>query len=97
MVGAEDIFLGMGTKDPGTTSSDGLRMTFHLPKEKDMSGIEVDVTDTEINLSTANYVLRHILPRSVQSNAARAHWCSNKFELTITVPLNPGEFDFLKH
>jgi len=54
MVGAEDIFLGMGTKDPGTTSSDGLRMTFHLPKEKDMSGIEVDVTDTEINLSTAN-------------------------------------------
>ena len=54
MVGAEDIFLGMGTKDPGTTSSDGLRMTFHLPKEKDMSGIEVDVTDTEINLSTSN-------------------------------------------
>ena len=54
MVGAEDIFLGMGTKDPGTTSSDGLRMTFHLPKEKDMSGIELDVTDTEINLSTPN-------------------------------------------
>jgi hypothetical protein len=54
MVGAEDIFLGMGTKDPGTTSSDGLRMTFHLPKEKDMSGIEVDVTDAEINLSTPN-------------------------------------------
>ena len=54
MVGAEDIFLGMGTKDPGTTSSDGLRMTFHLPKEKNMSGIEVDVTDTEINLSTPN-------------------------------------------
>ena len=54
MVGAEDIFLGMGTKDPGTTSSDGLRMTFHLPKEKSMSGIEVDVSDTQINLSTPN-------------------------------------------
>ena len=52
-VGAEDIYLGMGTKDPGTTSSDGLKIKVALPKEK-LENIELDVTSEFVHLSTPN-------------------------------------------
>jgi len=52
-VGSEDIFLGMGTKDPGTSSSDGIKIKIILPNEK-MSDIEIDIQKEIVNLSTPN-------------------------------------------
>jgi hypothetical protein len=43
----------MGTKDPGTTSSDGLKIKIILPKEDSLDGIELDVNNTELILSSA--------------------------------------------
>ena len=54
-VGAEDIYLGMGTKDPGTTSSDGLKIKVALPKEK-LENIELDVTSDSRVLETKEYL-----------------------------------------
>ena len=53
-VGAEDIFLGMGTKDPGTTTSDGIRTKISLPLEESAAAIELDVTDSFIKISSKN-------------------------------------------
>lgn len=53
-VGSEDIFLGMGTKDPGTSTSDGLRVSIHLPLEDSAANIELDLSDMAILLSSKN-------------------------------------------
>ena len=53
-VGSEDIFLGMGTKDPGTSTSDGIRISIHLPLEDSAGNIELDLNDTAILLSSKN-------------------------------------------
>lgn len=44
----------MGTKDPGTTTSDSIRVSIHLPLERSAGDVELDVTDTDILLSSTN-------------------------------------------
>ena len=56
-VTSEDIFLGMSTKDPGTTSADGLRLTIKLPKENNVKDIELDVRPEEVNFLTITYTV----------------------------------------
>jgi len=95
-VGAEDIFLGMGTKDPGTTTSDGIRTKIFLPLEDTAAAIELDVTDSAIKISSKNYYLHHELPRKINAKSARAKWNDSTRELWVTAPFLPGEFDFLR-
>ena len=96
-VTSEDIFLGMGTKDPGTTTADGIKLTVSLPGESDLANIELDVQETIILVSTPSYLLKETLPRPVDPTTAKAEWNKSKSSLIIRVHVKPGEFDFLRH
>merc|ERR1712062_656891 len=96
-VGSEDIFLGMGTKDPGTSSSDGLKINILLQDETKLSDIEVDIVKDYVHLSTPRYILKEQLPRQVDPKTAKAKWNPVKHILELRCHVLPGEYDFLRH
>jgi len=96
-VTSEDIFLGMGTKDPGTTTADGIKLTVSLPGETDLASIELDVQEHVILVSTPNYLLKETLPRPVDASTAKAEWNGAKSTLVVRCHVKPGEYDFMRH
>ena len=51
-----------------------------------------------LNFFISSYfsILSHPLPRAINSKAAKAAWDPQRHHLTITAPLLPGEYDFLR-
>ena len=64
----------MGTKDPGTTTADGIKLTVSLPGETNLSNIELDVQEEIVIVSTPNYLLKETLSRPVDPKSATAKW-----------------------
>ncbi|XP_065832762.1 dynein axonemal assembly factor 6-like [Oscarella lobularis] len=89
----EDLFLGMGNKNPSTASCENLVIKIKLP-ETNYSDVHLDVTDTFLDCRTPKHKLGLHLPHRVDSKNGRAKWDSEQEQLTVTLKLN-REYDFL--
>ncbi|XP_028397928.1 protein PIH1D3-like [Dendronephthya gigantea] len=92
-VTSEDIFLGMGNKNPSTACCEDLIVKIDLP-ETEYADVNLNVTDTFLDCQTPKYKLGVHFPKHVESKNGKAQWYSEKCLLTVSVPLW-REYDFL--
>ncbi|XP_028522744.1 dynein axonemal assembly factor 6 isoform X2 [Apis cerana] len=86
-VTAEDVFLGMGFKTPGTASCEWLSVFVKMPNEK-REKIELSVETEAIDVRSLNYRLHLETPHPVDPNASSAKWHNDTSTLEITLRLS---------
>ncbi|CAD1468260.1 unnamed protein product [Heterotrigona itama] len=85
-VTAEDVFLGMGFKTPGTASCEWLSVLVKMPQEA-REKIELSVETETIDVRSPRYRLHLKTPHSVDPNASSAKWHSDTSTLEIILRL----------
>ncbi|XP_062514857.1 dynein axonemal assembly factor 6-like, partial [Corticium candelabrum] len=93
-VSAEEMFLGMGSKNTSTASCENLLVKIKLPGVK-YSDVQLDVTDTFLDCRTPHHKLGLPLPHQVDSKNGKAQWDESKNVLTVTLRMI-REYDFLQ-
>ncbi|KAF0310644.1 Protein PIH1D3 [Amphibalanus amphitrite] len=86
-VGAEDVFLQMGNKTPGTASCGLLVVRVKLPGETATSAV-VDVQQRHLDVRGAVWRLSLFLPHPVRETAARAVWHPKEETLEMVLPVS---------
>eukprot|EP00899_Mesostigma_viride_P014880 jgi/Mesvir1/23393/Mv21088-RA.1 len=94
-VGTEDAYLGMGMKDPSSTSCETLVLKVDLPGAKSLKEIDLDVHKNHVHVSTPSFLLSTYLPHNVDDKRGKAQWDKDKNVLTVMMPII-REFDFTK-
>ncbi|RDD46856.1 Protein PIH1D3 [Trichoplax sp. H2] len=92
-VSSEDVYLQMGQKNQSTASCENLMIKIKLPATT-MNDVELQVTDTFLDLRSPKYKLALYLPHKVDSKNGKAQWDKAKEELNITLRVQ-REYDFL--
>ncbi|XP_071856627.1 dynein axonemal assembly factor 6 isoform X2 [Bombus fervidus] len=85
-VTAEDVFLGMGFKTPGTASCEWLSVLVKMPQEV-REKIELSVETEAIDVRSPRYRLHLETPHPVDPNASSAKWHSDISTLEVTLRL----------
>ncbi|CAL7946884.1 unnamed protein product [Xylocopa violacea] len=85
-VSAEDVFLGMGFKTPGSASCEWLSVSVKMPKET-REKIELSVETEAIDVRSPRYRLHLETPYPVDPNASSAKWHDNTSTLVVTLRL----------
>ncbi|EFN80525.1 protein PIH1D3 [Harpegnathos saltator] len=85
-VTAEDIYLGMGFKTPGTASCEWLSVLVKLPRET-REKVELSVESEAIDVRSSRYRLHLPTPHPVDPNASSAKWHSDTSTLEINLRL----------
>ncbi|XP_064405093.1 dynein axonemal assembly factor 6-like isoform X2 [Halichondria panicea] len=94
-VGAEDVFLGMGIKNPTTASCEDQVVRIKLPSTQ-AKDIDLDITESYLDCRTPQWRLGLHLPHKVDSNSSKAKWVCDTNTLQVTLKLN-REFDLINH
>ncbi|GLC41616.1 hypothetical protein PLESTB_000696100 [Pleodorina starrii] len=84
-VDTADNFLGMGGKDPSSTSCEDLVVRVELPEAASAAELDLDVKDTYLKLSSPHYKLSIHLPHKVDGERGKAKWDASKKVLSITL------------
>ncbi|KAI6659928.1 Protein PIH1D3-like [Oopsacas minuta] len=92
-VNTEDVFLGMGKKNPGTASCESMILRVKLPNAKS-SDIQLNIKETLLLLTTPKYYLSLNLPDPVDDKMTRAQWDIDTDTLILTFKLK-RIYDFL--
>lgn len=93
-VGSEDVFLGIGGRDPGSHCCESLVYKIKLPGVDSIEMISLDVTKNTLRISTPKNRLAMYLPHEVKDKDGNAKWDSDKGELELTLPIiHGGLFD----
>ena len=66
-----------------TKTSDGFKLVVILPGVKSMKGVDIDVSEDEFVLESADYTLRLYLPQSVDVEAVSAKFSKKSNSLTV--------------
>ncbi|XP_017759551.1 PREDICTED: protein PIH1D3 [Eufriesea mexicana] len=85
-VTAEDVFLGMGFKTPGTASCEWLSVLVKMPREV-REKIELSVETEAIDVRSPRYRLHLETPHPIDPNASSAKWHGETSSLEITLKL----------
>ncbi|XP_014485285.1 PREDICTED: protein PIH1D3 [Dinoponera quadriceps] len=85
-VTAEDVYLGMGFKTPGTASCEWLSVMVKLPQET-REKVELSVESEAIDVRSPRYRLHLPTPHPVDPNASSAKWHNDTFILEISLKL----------
>ncbi|CAK9811993.1 Dynein axonemal assembly factor 6 [Anthophora quadrimaculata] len=85
-VTAEDVFLGMGFKTPGSASCEWLSVFVKMPREV-REKIELSVETETIDVRSPRYRLHLETPHPVNPNSSSAKWHSDTSTLEITLRL----------
>ena len=85
-VGAEDVYLGMGTVDPSSASCNVMVIKIKLP-EQHANDIDLDVQRQILSLQSAKYRLATYLPHPVDPDAGNAKWHADKEMLVLRLPI----------
>merc|ERR1712054_51129 len=86
-VGSEDMFLGIGGRDPGSHCCEDLIIKITLPDVNGIEMISLDVTKNTLRVSTPKNRLAMYLPHEVKDADGSAKWDSDKSELQLTLPI----------
>ncbi len=93
-VSAEDMYLGMSGRNPTTASCEDMVVHVLLPNTK-YAEVELDVTDTFLDIRTPRNRLGLYLPHKVDSKNGTAKWDGSKARLSITLRMT-RDYDFLR-
>ncbi|EZA61654.1 hypothetical protein DMN91_009921 [Ooceraea biroi] len=85
-VTAEDVYLGMGFKTPGTASCEWLSVLVKLPEET-REKVELSVESEAIDVHSPRYRLHLPTPHLVDPNASYAKWHNDTSTLEVTLKL----------
>lgn len=66
-----------------TKTTDGFKLAIALPGTKSMKGVDIDVSEDEFVLESADYKLRLYLPQSVDVDAVSAKFSKKSNSLTV--------------
>lgn len=83
-VTSEDMFLGMGNKNPATASCEDMVVKIELPGAKS-ADIELDVKSKFLDCRTPKTKLGLHLPHPVDHKIGKAQWDEDKHVLTVTL------------
>ncbi|XP_077579872.1 dynein axonemal assembly factor 6 [Stigmatopora nigra] len=86
-VGTEDVFLGLGRKDPSSMCCEAMLVKIKLPDSK-ASDVTLDVKEKFLDLRTPKYRLALHLPHPVHHKEGKAHFFSEREELEVTLLMN---------
>ena len=86
-VGSQDVFLGLGEKDPSSTQCEVLIVVVDLPGVEDMKGLDLDVQATTLRLESEAYRLCLPLPHEVDAARGKAAWEGKHRRLKVTLPI----------
>ena len=86
-VGSQDVFLGLGEKDPSSTQCEVLILVVDLPEAEDMKGLGLDVQATTLRLESEAYRLCLPLPHEVDAARGKAAWEGKHRRLKVTLPI----------
>eukprot|EP01138_Halocafeteria_seosinensis_P000175 gb/GECG01000181.1/.p1 GENE.gb/GECG01000181.1/~~gb/GECG01000181.1/.p1 ORF type:complete len:222 (+),score=44.79 gb/GECG01000181.1/:1-666(+) len=89
-VTAEDMYLGISEKDPGSHSCELMVIKVKMPGDR-MKDIDLDVTEQRIQVISPKYKLRTYLPDPVKHRDGKAKWDSKNSTLVVTVPVHRKE------
>ncbi|CAH1795544.1 unnamed protein product, partial [Owenia fusiformis] len=92
-VTSEDMFLGMGNKNPATSSCEDMVVKIKLPGTK-ASEMQLDVQTKFLDCRTSKFKLGLHLPHPVDEKSGKAKWNSDKCELEVTLKMN-RDYDFI--
>lgn len=90
----EDMYLGMGGRDPSSFSCEEMLVRIHLP-ETALADIQLDVTDTLLDLRCPRFRLHLPLPHRVDGKNGKAQWDGKASKLSVTLRVM-RDYDFLK-
>lgn len=89
-VGAEDVFLGMSEKTPGSSDCTHLVVKVHFPGAA-LADLDLKVTKRRIKAESPRLLLSTYLPLPVEDDKGVAQWDKAKHVLTVTLPISEDE------
>ncbi|PZC82410.1 hypothetical protein B5X24_HaOG210451 [Helicoverpa armigera] len=92
-VSAEDVFLQLGPKTPGSASCENLIVRVKMPGDK-MENVDLVVDTTSVTVTSSQYSLKLPLPHEIDPDRSKASWEVDQETLVLTLRLN-REFDFV--
>ncbi|EQC33410.1 hypothetical protein SDRG_08925 [Saprolegnia diclina VS20] len=82
----EDVFLGLGDKDPSTAHCDAIVVKIHFPGHKRRE-IDLDVKAQKLVAQSSKLKLSTYLPHPVQYKEGKATWDPKTEMLLVTLPI----------
>ncbi|XP_076811174.1 dynein axonemal assembly factor 6-like [Clavelina lepadiformis] len=92
-VSTEDMFLGMGSKNPSSACCEDMIIRIELPGCS-MKDVELDVKENYLDCRCPKYRLLLALPHPVDPKKGNAQWDGNKEVLNVTLTMS-REYDFI--
>ncbi|XP_063376803.1 dynein axonemal assembly factor 6 [Cydia fagiglandana] len=92
-VSAEDVFLQIGPKTPGSASCENLIVRIKMPGDK-KENIDLAVDTSSVTVNSSQYCLKLPLPHDIDPDRSKASWDSTEETLVLTLMLE-REFDFV--
>ena len=88
---AEDVFLGLGDKDPSSAHCEAMLIRIECPQHT-LDDLELDLQKQKLRLDSMTLHLVLPLPYPVRSKDAQATWDSSKQVLRVSVPILRDEW-----
>jgi hypothetical protein len=85
-LGAQDMYLNLGDRDPGSDHCDTLVVKVQMP-DTELKNISLEVLDDRILIQAPKYRLNVALPHKVKKDDGKAEWEKLKATLKITLPI----------
>ena len=86
-VGTEDVFLGLSDRDGSSNHCDALLVKIWLPNTQ-FKNVELDIKNqNNIVVQSPNFYLNKFLPFPVEKTKGKAQFDSDKFILSVTLPV----------
>ncbi|KAJ2953666.1 hypothetical protein O0L34_g1281 [Tuta absoluta] len=92
-VTAEDVYLQIGPKSPGSASCEHLIVRIKMPGDK-KENVDLAVDTNSVTVGSSQYHLKLPLPHTIDPDRSKANWDSDDDTLILTLQLD-REFDFV--
>jgi dynein assembly factor 6, axonemal len=85
-VTSEDMYLGLGDKDPSSTSCEMMVIKVKLPGER-LADIDLQLKPQAIEIRSPRFKLATYLPHRVAHGSGKAKWLAASSTLQVQVPI----------
>jgi hypothetical protein len=85
-VGTEDVYLGLGMKDPSIACADSVIVKVTL-EDTELDDIDLNVQNGYLDLRAPKYRLTLKMDQPTKDGNTKAKWNGNEHELSIEIPL----------
>merc|ERR1719488_137066 len=86
-LGAQDMYLNLGDRDPSSDHCDTIVVKVQMP-DTELKNISLEVLDDRILVQAPKYRLNLALPHRVKKDDGKAEWEKLKQTLKVTVPVD---------